>query len=217
MYAKTLVRYAADRNGVFRRDDLNARRQALVMAVLEADDEQPWLVWGREDRPGAPGDRPHVMRVMVQRVTVPGLEAMDAEERRAAYEDVIHQTVLDPGAYFMEGGRELKAFLELRPFESKGEVVETDWHYAMSGYFTAYHARVEAAQAEIDAARDAVMAYSVGGDEPSEEDRVAVARYVPTEEESAVETEDEELRARLARYAQMAGDATEDGVEFLED
>lgn len=224
MYAKTLVRYAADRNGVFQRGELGRGRQGLVFAVLEADDEQPWFVWGREDRPGNPGDRPHVMRVMVQRVSIPGLESMDAEGRREQYEEVVQHASIDPGAFFMEGGRELKAFLELRPFESKGEVVETDWYHSMNGYFTAFLESQAAENTAAEEAREAVMAYSAEGGEVSEEAREAVAQYTvadPIRESvsacdpaSGMPANDHSaLRERLARYAQLAEEAAEEAAE----
>ena len=207
MYAETLFRYAADRRGAVQRVAAQVgsgtSRRAAVIAVLENDADEPWLVVGREDRAEGTA-RPHIMRLLVSRIDqVEG----DEDDRREVYERIVsavsegRASVDVVAAYHMEGGRELKAFLECRPFESKGEEIETDWIGELREEFAAYHAAKQSAEE----AREAVLAYVTAATAPSDEDRSTVEAYA-TSEVSATEvvTSDSETDAVLERYAASA-------------
>jgi hypothetical protein len=204
MYAKVLSKYAAERNGVYVRTLSGAGRRAFVSAILESDAGQPWFVWGREDR--ADSGEAQVSRLMVQRVSVGG--DFDPAERKEMYEALMHNMTFDGGqAYYMEGGRELKSFLEMRPFMSKGSIVETDWLLDMQSEM---HAYAQAIQSSEDA-RAAVMSYAEPESKITEEMREAVQAYASDEPTETVR--DADMLRMIERYSNLGNAGASDVAE----
>lgn len=190
MYAETLQKYAHSRGGVCQvtgRTVLDGVQVGgVVRAIIVGDDGSVYHVTGFEDRVEE-GGRAHVMRLLVSRD-----QALTSHLRNdptyavvLMREALANGNTLDPTqCYFLEGGRELKALLECRPFESRGNVVTTEWYSDLQGVFSAYHASVAA-----------VKAYASDSDGPSEAGRVAVAAYSGSDEDEAPDVSASELQS----------------------
>lgn len=231
MYAETLERYASERDGAVtvegRRPvgDGSTVAGGVVRAVLFGDNGSAYRVLGYEDREEA-GKRAHVRRLLVQvdsRLT----ESAASGELEGAERTTLAQETLDAdpfidvtAAYFIEGGRELKALLECRQWESKGQPVDTPWWDDLGASFEAYHRGLELEQD----AREAVMAYNqttgsvdedIDADEvtsrygndldglPEVETTSVLSTYGSSTAEEAAPTIDPDRQAALERYAAL--------------
>jgi hypothetical protein len=119
MYAKILQKWSAASNGVFHRNGRN------IHALLESVDGTPLLVFGVEDMPDSGADA-HIARLFVQVLPVP---EGSQDVRRQVYQSQLATSPFPDLArcYYLSGGRELRAFLECRPWVSKGNTVHTNW------------------------------------------------------------------------------------------
>lgn len=140
MYRNTIQRLTERRNGVYHAMTLGGERTAALLAVVEDDHEQPWVLYAREDRIKEGHDRPHVTRLFVTSLLEVSSEEVTGtpDQRRALYEQTVASlSVMDTppltySSYYLEGGRELNAFLARQKFmvakhKQDNVPVPTDW------------------------------------------------------------------------------------------